>query len=503
MRRRIQSRTPPPATRFLRLACLAAGAVNGLAWAQSGGLVIQPSFNLSQSFTDNRDLTAGDKKWDAVTQLSPGLRMTSRTGPVQGSLDYALNAQVHANSADGYASRSVSNALAAAFTAEAIERHALVDVRASITQQNLSAFGVQSAAPNFSQPNRTEVRTLSVSPVLRGSLGTIAEVEGQANWTRTAGVANGAADSNASSRSLRVYGQLGGFGWSTSVNDATSEFDGGRETKNRQANLSLSYRVNLDLTLSLQGGRETDTVQALDSATTDNWGGGFTWTPTERTVVNGQVSRRYFGTGHYFNLSHRFVRSIWRFASSRDANFFGRERGIEYANEYDSYFAQLATIIPDPVQRDAVVRALLAQQGGFLARGVTLQNRRDLSVVLQGVRTTLSIGAFTYTTRRLTDLGGTATDDFTQAGRLHQRGLTINVNYVLSPIASAALGYSGSSTAGDGSLRGSKLRTLTASYNAQLVPRIGLTLSLRRTVSDSPTLPYTENSGLATLGFAF
>jgi uncharacterized protein (PEP-CTERM system associated) len=489
---------------LLKAVCSAAFLLGGGAQAQnrSGALVIQPSLSISQSFTDNRDLSVSDKKFDGVTQVSPGVRIASRSGPVQGTLDYALNAQLHSNPGGGASSNGFTNSLAAAFNAEAIERHALVDVRASITQQNISAFGVQSNTGNLTDRNRTEVRSLSVSPVLRGNIGTFAEVEGRMSWMRTSGVASGAASNSGVTRSLRASGNAGSFGWSADVTDSTSDFEGGRESSSRQTSLSLSYRPDVDLTLNVQGGSETDTVRSLDSQSTTNYGGGFTWTPTQRSVITGQVSKRYFGTGHSFSLSHRLVQSVVRFSSSRDANNFGRDSRLEYANLYDGYFAQLATIIPDPIQRDAVVRALLAEQGGFLARGVTLQNRQDLSVVTHGVRTTLSMTAFTFKTRRLTDIG-MATDDFTITGRLRQRGLALNAAYQVSAVANASLAYSVTSTAGNAGLAGTRLRTLGATFSTLMIQRVNLSASLRHTVFDGPILPYTENAGQVTLGFQF
>lgn len=489
---------------LLKVACAAALLLGASARAQdrSSAFAIQPSLSVSQTFTDNRDLSTVDKKVDGVTQVSPGVRISSRAGPVQGSLDYALNAQVHANPGGGARGNGFSNSLAAAFTAEAIERHALVDVRAGISQQNVSAFGVQSNVENATNRNRTEVRSLSVSPVLRGNIGTLAQIEGRMNWTRTSGVASGAADNNAVSRSLRAFGQAGSFGWSADVSDSTSKFEGGRGSSSRQTSFALNYRPDVDLTLNVQGGSETETVRSLDSQSTTNYGGGFTWTPTERSVITGQVSKRYFGTGHSFSLSHRLAQSVVRFSSSRDANNFGRNSQLEYANLYDSYFAQLATIFPDPIQRDAVVRALLVEQGGFLARGVTLQNRQDLSVVTHGVRTTLSMTAFTFNTRRLTDIG-TATDDFTITGRLRQRGLALNASYQVSPIANASLAYSVTSTAGNAGLAGTRLRTLGATFSTQLIRRVSLAASIRHVVFDGPILPYTENGGQVTLSFLF
>src|SRR5512143_3796182 len=41
---------------------------------------IVPTFSITETFTDNRDLTSTNRQSDLITQVSPGLRMTSTGG---------------------------------------------------------------------------------------------------------------------------------------------------------------------------------------------------------------------------------------------------------------------------------------------------------------------------------------------------------------------------------------------------------------------------------------
>lgn len=495
---------PHPFFRSLPLLALASALVSAVpAWAQEprgGGITITPSLGFGQSYSDNTGLTQFDKRSEAVTQITPAVRISSRTGRVQGSLDYALSAQVYANDT----SRSgFTNALAAAFTVEAIEQVASVDVRGNISQESISAFGVQSPTPNLRDRNRTEVRSLSVSPFVRGRFSDLANVEARMTWTKTSSTSNQGTDATSLLALLRAYGGRGPYGWSADVTDLTNDYELGRETSNQRVNLGVSYRPHYEWLLNARAGRETDTVRSLVRESTTNFGLGVTWTPTERTVINLQADRRFFGNGYSFSASHRMVRSLLRVSDTRDTSDNGaNNRGLNFAGAYDALFQQLAPFIPDPALRDAQVRLILFQQGGFLTRAVSLQRRQDASVVLQGVKLTLSMTAFRSDSQRL-DNTNTFSDDLLLAGRVRQHGYNLGASYTLSSIASASLGYTSTTTLGVNTLGGNQLKTLIASFNTQLARRVSFSLSARHVVFESTTQPYTENGGQASISLQF
>lgn len=502
---------PAKAQVFCRLAFWAAAVSLLLAappWlrvahAQDGGrgaFTVSAAVSVSQSFTDNRRLSDADKQWDAVTQVSPSVRISSRSGRVQGSLDYSLNAQVHAN--ESYRGE-VRNALASAFSVTAIDQQLWLDVRASISQQPLSAFGVQSATALPRDSNRGEIRTVSAGPTFRTQLGSQAQLEARLNWSRSSGGSAVNADSQTRLASARVFGQYGGMNWSLDVADTQTEYETGRDTGNRRYGLNLNYRPHYEWQFMFRLGRETESVRSLNSQTTSNWGTGATWTPTPRTQVNAQYDKRYFGDSYSLGITHRMARSVWSYIESRDANGgAASDRGLSYANSYDALFNQLAAQVPDPIQRDQQVRAMLAAQGGFTSRAATVDRRRTASMVLNGVRTSFTLSAYQNQSQRL-DGSTTAVDDLSVAQRVRQHGLSAGASYRLSPVSSASLNFSSSSTGNSGAQAGNGLKTLTASYSNQLAQRVSLSLSLRRSVFDSVSQPYTESGGLASIGMQF
>jgi uncharacterized protein (PEP-CTERM system associated) len=112
-------------------------AANATAHAQ--GTTIVPTFSISESITDNSRLSSTDKQAEAITTISPGVRISSQGGRVQGSLDYSLNGLLYARESSRNA---VQHALSAGFIAFVVDRNVTVDTRASISQQSVSAFGV-------------------------------------------------------------------------------------------------------------------------------------------------------------------------------------------------------------------------------------------------------------------------------------------------------------------------------------------------------------------------
>lgn len=483
--------------RVLSAAVICGGAV-GVAWAQ-GAFAVQGSLRVLQSFTDNRDLTQ-DKRSDAVTQISPGLRLSSRTGAIQGSLDYTLNAQLHA----GDSTRNdVANALAAAFNVVAVERHLWFDLRASIAQQAISAYGVQSPTSFSGDPNRGEQRSLALGPRFAAQLGSMADLDGSINWVRTSTGNAAQSDQQSITSALKVSGRLSTMAWSLDMTDVRTDYDLGRDTGNRRVGLSLAYQPHYDWQTSLRLGTETDSVRALSSERTRNWGFGVRWTPTPRTNMDAQFDRRFFGNSYQINFSHRLPRSFWSYSEGRNATGnASADRGLNYATAYDNLFAQLAAQVPDPVLRDQQVRLLLAQDGGFSARSATVDRRRTASMALNGVRTTMTVTAFQTVSQRV-DPNASANDDLSLTGRVRQRGYSINASYRLTPTSSLAMGLSSTGTSASVGAPGNNLRSLTASLSSQLAQRVSFSLLVRHAVFDSSVQPYTENGAQAVVGIQF
>ena len=143
------------AAAMLLLAALPSRAQEGGAAARA--LTVTPTASVRETITDNVLLDDARKRSDSVTELSVGVRLASR-GRVRASLDYQLTGSVHARNSE---ENSVVNALRAGVNATVIDNFLFLDGDASISQQAVSAFGVQTTNATFDNRNRTEVRSFS------------------------------------------------------------------------------------------------------------------------------------------------------------------------------------------------------------------------------------------------------------------------------------------------------------------------------------------------------
>lgn len=493
----------PPARAALAGALACALAVQ-TAWAQERTgppLTLTTGLALSQTFTDNVAPASGVKESEAITTLAPSLQLAARTARLQGRVDYSLRALAYAKDASR---NDVQHALNAAFQGEAVEQHLFVDASARISQQAISAFGVQTPGSSSIDPNRTDVRSASLSPYLRGRLPGGVDLEARYSAGTSRSTAATAPDQDSRISSLRASGGRGLMGWSASHTHAVSEFEQGRQTTQDQTRLALSFRPDVDWRLHARLGRESTDVLSLQKQSNATWGAGVEWTPTPRTAVVLQADHRYFGSAYSFNAQHRMARTLWRLSSSRSAS---DDRGTGTAGAaaaaaYDALFQELAAIEPDPVRRDLLVRALLAEQGDFLTRAVSLQRRHEASMLWNGLRGSVSMRAFSGQTSRLDRLSG-AQDDLSSLAAVRQHGWGFNASYRLSPNSSASLAYTRTTTTDSGVQPGNDQQSASFTLSRQLAARTTLSLTLRHTTYDSVQRPYDENAAWLLLSLRF
>ena len=498
-----------PGWRMLCARFLALGAATlAFVWAaptsaQDGGVnrvfAITPAFSVTQTYTDNRDLRSVAPQWELITQISPGVHIHSRSGRVQGSLDYALNAIVYAQDSSH---NQLQNALRATMAAEVIERMAFLNATANVSQQNISAFAVQSNDPLSVNSNRSEVRNLTVTPVLRGRVAGEVDLEARLTYAKSNGAASNSIDSTSNTGSVSASGRSGALGWTVSTSESTFDNSGGRKTNQDSTNASLRYTTPGDLSFSLRYGRETNNVLTAQNRSNATWGLGAEWLPSPRTQVSLQADKRYFGNSHTVSVQHRLQRSLLRFSDTRSASTDDGNSQRGSAATYDELDALIRPFEPDAAKRDLLVRTLLASQGGFLSKAVTLQRRQEASYALQGQRVNLAFTAFQTNTRRLDGLSSVI-DDFSLVNRLQQHGYSFNGGYQLTPTSTVTLGYNRTTTADSGVQRGNDQRGVSLSLSTRIAMRVSLSLTARHVVFDSVAQPYNESSAVASLSFQF
>ncbi|MBC7481998.1 MAG: TIGR03016 family PEP-CTERM system-associated outer membrane protein [Rhizobacter sp.] len=480
----------------------------------STGFSVSSGVSLSGTYTDNSNLSATDKRSDFITQVSPSISIRSNAGRVRGSLDYSLTAIQYAR---GTESSRLLNNLAAALQAEAIENFAFVDFNAGISRQNISPLGQQSPDQNRETSNQTEVRSVSISPYVRGSLSGAVNYEARVTYATS----HSGTDSLGNSINGGASLHLGSDGrskldWAIDGYSQSSDYSKGRRTETQAGIGSLLYSINGDVRLSVHGGREYNNVLTADKEGSNTYGGGLRWTPSQRTALSAQFDKRYFGNAHSIFFEHRTPQTVWNYVNSRnvssDAMGASRQQPL---NEFQLLDLQLTSKYPDPVERSRQALLLLLLQGknplapapgGFITSAVSLQRNQVLSFGYIGSRTTVLVSAQQSDSHRLDDQSN-ASDALSNGNSIKQRSFSVGASHRLTPSTSASLNVSKSSTSD--TLAGGKvdLLSFTASYYDQIASRTSVSLSARRNISsgDSSALGsgYTESALIATLTFQF
>ena len=483
------------------LRACAAGLLAGscaTAGAQAArALSIEPSFNTTVSIVDSTRRGVS-QDGDVVTQLQPGLRITSKGGRVRGSLAYTLNAVNHSRSD---LPAELQNNLYANFSAEVVERTVFVDASASVGQGVLSAYGQQSADPTQINTNRLEVATVSISPYARTSLAGLATVDLRLRASATNARKSKAADSTTTGAALSLSspGSRALFGWGATVQSDRVDYRVGRATQTDSYSVSVTAVPDPELSLSLRAGQESTDVTALERRSYSNVGGTLRWTPNPRTLASIDIGDRYFGRSQRVLLEYRLSQSSLRFNSIRDATTGADPRGVgAQVSLYQLYDSQLSSAYPDPTLRDQAVRVQLRAEGqdpntviggGFINRGVSLQRRDDIGWTYSGRRLSVNVLAFLSESELLDPTVAAAAD-----AMVKQRGWSATVSYQLTPTVSTNLTGSMLSTLATATRPGTELKSLALTGTSRLGRYIDLVLSGRYSVFNSPTDGYREGA---------
>jgi uncharacterized protein (PEP-CTERM system associated) len=471
---------------------------------------LTPSVSTSVVLTDNVNLSARDKQSDVYLQISPAIRLQSNGGRVRGALDYSPSAYVYSKASD---KNRVAHSLNAALTTEAVEDWAFVDLSATASQQSISALGTQVADPALGGGNQTQVFSYSVSPYIKGKLFGSADYEFRLRAGESRTESSTVSDSKSEQALLRVNGATGlsSLGWGTSLQHQVDDFSAGRRTTADRFRGTLTYALSPQLNVSAFGGYESSDQVGATRLDGETYGFGFNWRPSERTKFSGERERRLFGNTYSLSFEHRMPRSVFRYGASRDVSSGLNNATGTVVSAYDLYFAQFASIEPDPVRRQVLVNNFLVVNGisptstvggGSVSSGLTLQRRQELAVGLLGVRSTVTLLLTRGNSKRL-DGTTPSSGNFVGTAGVDQRAFSVNVGHRLTSISSLSLLLSEQRSAGNNSLSSNKLQLVSLTWSSKLGPRSSVSFGARHSVFDSPTAPYNESAVTALFSLQF
>lgn len=498
------------------------GGTAGRGAANSGGRkgwVITPRISVTETWTDNLALAPdGQRDKALITAVSPGITIASNSGAIRGTFDYTLDGLAYLKSDR---SARVQNQLNTQLTAELAPQALFVDVAGNISQQSISAFGQQSPSSQLDNPNRTETRTLQVSPYWRGTLGQFANFELRASGQIRnssdggTGAGSGSGDSKQGSLSFSLQGPQGRtLNWGLQASTQRLHFDEtGVDNRTSTAVGSLYWVPDVDWVLGINTGVERSDYFGTD--TTTIYGANFRWTPTPRTKILGEWQYHSYGNSHNLSIEHRMTQLSLRASTSQSVVTANQPTGA--GTNYQLLDMQFQSSEPDPVKRDQLVRQLLALMGlqpdaitgnGFITNSASLQRRTEVAVSWTGQRLTATLAGNDSTSSRL-GLAPTGSGDLSLTDRLRMRGATASLGYRLTPLTTASVSYTRQHSSGAG-LGSTDMRSLQANVAIRLGPRTDANLGLRRTTSSDGLLAaglsgfgYRENALFASLSQRF
>lgn len=476
--------------------------------ASPSGSTVAPRVFLSETITDNAGASSLNKKGEQVTEVGAGVRINLNRSRVKTLFDFGLTS---VNYAQQTSANRTQRSLASNGSVEAIDNFFFVDFGGSISQQTVSAFGVQSLDNSVFNPNRTEVAAYQISPRWVGQLGSFADYSlrisrsvsssdfsGSSSLTSTAGF---------SSKSVSR-----GLGWTADMSRQDVSFSGGRPTQSNTANAGLTYRASPELLLSSVVGRESNNFTGQEQSSGRTTGYRLSWSPSEVTSVTAGWNRRIFGSSHALSMEYRSARTVWRFSDTRDVSEFSSGAPFgSLGSNYDLFFKQFEAVEPDPTARALLVDAYLANNGlsptakvavGLQTAALALQRRQDASVALLGVRDTITLGLSHSESTRL-DTVSQATDDLLGAGVVTQSSVNLQLAHRLTPEHSLTVFYSASRSGASSTGINSTLKGATVALTGRLSPKSSGSVSVRRTSSSNSSAQFTENVLSGNINYQF
>jgi len=515
--RRPNKRLHSASSRCLALCVAAAWAGVLLPWpAQAqvlelagGRTSIQPSLSLDQVFTDNYRLSASDKASDSITRATAGVKVQGRSARVQGFLDYSLSGSVYANHSVQNASQQ---ALTSSLNAELIERRLTLEAGATISRRAISAFGASAANAELVNANAAEVRSYRVAPTLRGLLPGGLVYSATAGWTASDAANGGVGNASTGTAAFHLApGSAGRWAWAVDAQHTASGFSLGRNTDSDRLFGTLSADLNaIDLRLSANAGRELSNLATPQREGHGTWGLGAQWAPSAVTQASAKYDSRAFGHTNQLAFTHRTPLTVWQASSSRSLNYGTASVG-QRGTAFELFYAQLASVEPDPIKRVDRVLQLLQRSGldpnarddaGFLSGSATLVDQQQLSAAWHGLRDTAVLTIQRSVSRRADPIAAVA-DDLANASQLRTQSLTLNLSHNLTPVSNLVLVTTWQQSDGSLANQHSVQRLVNLLWSQTLSPYINVSAGLRRGLYDVRPAAYSEAAITALIAARF
>ena len=366
-----------------------------------------PTVDLRETYTDNVSLLQKDQaKEQFISEVTPGFILENKSPRLDMRVNYGAHFY-HYQDSDLPNTRDTEHSLRADAKAKLIKDLLFLDAWASISQQNVSAFGPQSNLGGYTDANRADVKTWHVSPYLiqRFSNFAVADVRYTYDYLDSANQGLGRSTTNGLSLGLNSGAAFRTIGWGLQLSHQEIDDTRANGSSNDNASATLRYVLSRALTLTTTVGYDKYDYESLGGRTQGkSWNVGAIWIPGARTSVTATAGRRYYGTSYSLAALHRSRRTVWSINYSDEVTTtrqqFTLPSTIDTATLLDRLFAPT---IPDPVARAQAIQAYILSTGlppsladsvNYFSNRYILQKQFQASVAFNTARTTTVFSLF-------------------------------------------------------------------------------------------------------------
>lgn len=462
-----------------------------------------PSVAVSETYSDNIFLApSGLERSDFVTQIAPGFTLTANGPRLKINAAYALQGTTYVRNSS---SSGFSNILNGTVNAELIQDLLYVDARASIGQQNISAFGAQSTNNTNINGNRADVRTYSLSPYLRHNFGSKAYSELRYTHESVGTNSNLLAVTNTDGLALSLNSgeAFQKISWGLRASARKDHYKNQPDVDRDSYAGSVRYFLTPHFSLTATAGHEKDTyISVSDKPNGAFYNGGFVWKPTSRTELSATAGHRYFGPTYTLLANHRARNAVFNVSYTEDITTSQQQFASPQAISTSAFLDQLYSAqIPDPVTRQQVIDTLIRQTGlgstltnplNSLTNTYFLQKNLQASVAINGVRNTVVFNAFdtrrTAQSPQLTTTAATNSPFAALNDSNKQLGASALWNLKFSPHTSGVANLNVTRTTSLSAARVDNYKTLRLALTERFQKKVSGTVELRHSQQNSDVL---------------
>jgi len=272
---------------------------------------VEPFVRVSETWTDNFNLSADDPDEEWITEVAPTVRLRGEGRRAQFDLAYRLQHLLHANESER---DDTNHQLSAAGDVELVRERLFFDADAT---RSLSTTGTAFTTPTsdvVASDQRQTITTWSGGPRLQYPLGRFADLTAEVRRDHVDfdTAADGESDSDSAAIGLSSGALFTRLGWALDYQQREESREETNQpvedTRFQQIRGELNLRAGSRTQLFVAGGKEDndfETAEAGDATDGDFWEIGFRWNPRRTVSLEVAGGERFFGDTARVNLGLR------------------------------------------------------------------------------------------------------------------------------------------------------------------------------------------------------